>query len=131
MENRQPDMQNGPRTGTAKKRRALWRGKFAEILAALYLRGKFYRILARNFKVKSGEIDIIAKKGNLIAFVEVKARDNVATAINAVSYDNQRRVQNAADYWLTRQKNATHLSMRFDIIAICPWRWPQHFINAF
>ena len=115
----------------AKRKKAQKRGIWSERLAAFSLRLKGYRIIARNYKTKVGEIDIIAKKGDLVAIVEVKARNEIEESINAVGYENQRRIENAADRWLSNRKDASELSMRFDIIAVKPWTWPVHIENAF
>lgn len=78
-----------------------------------------------------GEIDLIAKKRNLIVIVEVKARKTVSKAVDSVTYQSKQRIENAADLWLAKQPNPHLLSMRFDIIAVRPWCWPTHFENAF
>lgn len=113
------------------KRRAHRRGHIAEYWAALYLMLKGYRILALRYRTTSGEIDLIARKKDVIAFIEVKARSTEAGAVDAVSYTAQQRIRSAADIWLSRQKDTARLSLRFDIVAIMPRRMPKHFINAF
>ncbi len=117
---------------TSTKRIAAERlGKRAEWFAAFALRVKGYRIVARRYKTKSGEIDLIARKGDLVAMVEVKARPTVQEAVDAVTYASQRRINNAADHWHAKQPDATKLSIRFDIIAVCPRKWPVHLEDAF
>lgn len=106
-------------------------GKRAEWFAALALLLKGYRIVARRYKTRAGEIDLIARKGDLVAMIEVKARPSVREAVDAVSYTSQRRINNAADHWHAKQPDATKLSIRFDIIAVCPRKWPVHLENAF
>lgn len=113
------------------RRRAERRGHVAEYWAALYLFFKGYRILAIRYRTRLGEIDLIARKNDLIAIVEVKARRSGMGAVDAVGFQSQRRIRAAADLWLARRKDAARLSMRFDIIAIVPKRLPQHFIDAF
>ncbi|WP_273723793.1 YraN family protein [Bartonella sp. AU18XJBT] len=115
-----------------KKRRqkSFYRGIRAEKLAAWWLRCKGFHIAERRFKTKCGEIDLIARRGNLVLIVEVKARSTLAEAMEAVSRMNEKRIESAADIWLARQKDYALLSVRFDLIAILPWRWPQH-IPAF
>ncbi len=120
-----------PASGSGKRRRAFRKGHWAEVLAAWYLRLKGYRILHRRFKTKAGEIDLIAKRGELVVFVEVKARADSSAAVNAVTYDNQRRITNAADIWISARPDAGRLSFRFDIIAVMPWKLPVHFVDAF
>jgi len=106
-------------------------GKRAEWFAAFALMAKGYRIVARRYKTKSGEIDLIARKGNLIAIIEVKARPTVQQAVDSITYTSQRRINNAADLWHAIQPDATKLSIRFDIIAVCPRKWPVHLEDAF
>lgn len=106
-------------------------GRWSELIAALYLRAKGYRILARNYRTRLGEIDIIAKRGKLIVIAEVKARKNVSLAADAVDYNTQQRISAAADQWIVSQQAAHHLSIRFDIIAVTPWSLPQHLKDAF
>ncbi|MFK7901713.1 MAG: YraN family protein [Nitratireductor sp.] len=113
------------------RQQAQKRGLFAESLAAGFLRLKGYKIVERNYKTKFGEIDIIARKGDLIAIVEVKARANVQAAIDSVSYEASRRIENTADHWLAKQEDYHLLSTRFDIIAIEPSKWPAHLKDAF
>ncbi|NTF30731.1 YraN family protein [Rhizobium skierniewicense] len=115
----------------ASRRRAERRGHIAEYWAALYLLLKGYRILALRYRTRSGEIDIIARKKDVIAFIEVKARASETGAIDAVSSASQVRIRAAADLWLSRRKDAAALSLRFDIVAVLPRRMPKHFIDAF
>ncbi|MEM7464672.1 MAG: YraN family protein [Pseudomonadota bacterium] len=120
------------RTSTRRKRRfALARGARGEWLAALFLRLKGYSIEDRNFRCKSGEIDIVARKGNQIIFVEVKARPSEQEALDSVSFQAQRRIANAANVWISRRRDYDRLSWQFDVIAIVPGRWPRHFQQAF
>ena len=83
------------------------------------------------YKSKMGEVDIIARRGHLIIAVEVKARQSIDEAVHAVNYETTQRVESAADYCLSQQRNASELSLRFDIIAISPWRLPLHLVDAF
>lgn len=113
-----------------RRRQAFQKGIRAERLAAFWLRLKGYRILAQRVRTFSGEIDLIARKGNLILIVEIKARDTVEAAIEAVSAVQQRRIEAAADLWLALQPDHARLSLRFDLIAVLPRRLPVH-IPAF
>jgi putative endonuclease len=115
----------------AQRIKALRRGSFSEYLAAFSLMLRGYRILAMRYRVKSGEIDIIARKGDLVSFVEVKARATAADSVFAVNGLTQSRIRNASLYWLQTQKDASQLSYSYDIIAVRPWRWPEHFRDAF
>jgi len=113
------------------RRIALWRGLRAETAAAWWLRLKGWRVLERNFRCKQGEIDIVARKGDLIVFVEVKARIDLAAAVDSVGPATRRRVADAGKVWLSRQPGAHRLSWRCDIVAVTPWRLPRHFEDAF
>lgn len=121
-----------PDTGETRKRQKAWRrGHIAEYLAAAFLMLKGYRILAIRHRTKLGEIDIVARKGDLAVFVEVKSRHGAQEAIDAVSVSSQRRIRAASDLWLARQPDFARLSQRYDIVAMLPGRWPQHFPDAF
>jgi putative endonuclease len=114
----------------AAKRRHLDRGERGEWWAALFLRLKGYRILARRFRTKGGEIDIVARRGDTVAIVEVKARPTLEQAMEAVGPAARARIESAADSWLRRQPDHARLSLRFDIIAVLPRRWPIHVTDA-
>ncbi|MGM4983392.1 MULTISPECIES: YraN family protein [Rhizobium] len=118
--------------GERLKRRKAWRrGHVAEYLAAAFLLFKGYRILAVRHRTKLGEIDIVARKGDLAVFVEVKSRRGAQEAIDAVSFSSQKRIRAASDLWLARQPDFARLSQRYDIVAMLPGRWPRHFPDAF
>ena len=93
-------------------------GDFGEDAACSYLKKKRYRIESRNFSCRRGEIDIIARKGEYLVFVEVKLRRNAdfGEAKEFVTQTKQRRVIAAAEYWL--MKHPTELQPRFDVIEI-------------
>ncbi len=93
-------------------------GSAAEERAAAYLRDAGYRIVARNVRGPSGEIDIVAWDGPLLAFVEVKARrtHSFGTALGAVDARKRKRLRAAAaDY---QQFVAPDAKARFDVLAI-------------
>lgn len=113
------------------RKRAERRGRRSEWLAALWLMLKGYRILALRYRTPAGEIDIIARRGRLVAFVEVKARSSERAAVDAVSTMAHRRIRAAADIWLSRQRDPSALSLRFDVVAVLPGRFPRHLPDAF
>ena len=115
----------------AQRQRAQRWGHVSEYLAALYLLAKGYRVLAIRYRTRLGEIDLIVRKGDLVAFVEVKARIGEQEAIDAVGYATQNRIRAASDIWLSKRKDAAGLSQRYDVIAVLPGRLPRHFANAF
>jgi putative endonuclease len=106
-------------------------GRWAETLAALYLRLKFYRVVARRFKTPVGEIDLIVSRFGLTAFVEVKARKRRALEGETLEAVRQRRIVRAAEYYLMRYPALATTPLRFDIIFLAPWSWPRHLKNAF
>lgn len=119
------------RSGKARRKKALRRGHLSEYLAALSLMLSGHRILALRYRVKAGEIDIIARKGDLVRFVEVKARATAAQSVFAVTGLTQTRIRNASLHWLKTRQDAGRLACSYDIIAVRPWRWPEHFRDAF
>tara|TARA_R110000850_G_scaffold8041_2_gene29984 strand:+ start:283 stop:651 length:369 start_codon:yes stop_codon:yes gene_type:complete len=114
-----------------RKRRSERKGRRAEYFAALTLMLKGYRIVSLRYKTAVGEIDLVARKADLVAFVEVKARRNLAAGVDAVSYPAQRRIAAAGELFISRQKDAARLSWRHDIVVVSPWRWPVHLEDAF
>lgn len=115
----------------ADRRKAYRRGHRSEWLAAVALFVKGYRIVARRYRTKLGEIDLIARRGDLVLIVEVKARATLAEAMEAIGRDSMRRIESAADLWLARQPDHARLSIRFDMVAVLPRRWPVHVENIF
>lgn len=93
-------------------------GAYGEDAACRYLKKNRYRLLARNFTCRGGEIDIVAQKGRFVVFAEVKLRKNAdfGAAREFVTPAKQRRVILAAELWLAR--NPTSLQPRFDVIEV-------------
>lgn len=115
----------------SRKLRAYRLGFRAEALASLALMAKGYRIVARRYRTKLGEIDLVARRGDLAAIVEVKARPTLDEAMDAIGRDAEWRIEGAADLWLARQPDQARLSLRFDMVAVLPWRWPVHVEDIF
>lgn len=110
--------------------RAFWRGHFAEYVAAAFLLSKGHRIMARRFKTNIGEIDLIAKRGRRLAFIEVKHRATIEDCEASVTQQTRRRVHTAADLWLAKHARYQTCDLGFDLIFILPRRWPMHLVNA-
>jgi len=106
-------------------------GVSAEGRAAAYLMAKGYRILAKRFRTPYGEIDIVARKRNLLAFVEVKARASFEEAAYAVTPRQQARIIEAAQAWLMAHPEHAEFELRFDAMLIAPRRLPRHLLAAF
>ena len=114
----------------ARRRRAWHRGRRAEWLAACWLRFKGYRIIARGFRVGVGEIDLVARRGRVLALVEVKARARLAEAGESVSRRQRERISRAAKAFLQRHPHLGKLDPRFDVVLIAPGHWPRHIADA-
>jgi putative endonuclease len=112
------------------KRARLRSGRFAEWLAAAALMVKGYRILGRNVKTRAGEIDIIAVRGQRIAFVEVKRRASRDAAEAAILDAQATRIRNAADYWLANRPRYHAHEQGYDLMLLIPRRWPRHIQNG-
>mgnify|MGYP003150157157 CR=1 FL=1 len=109
-------------TATTARKRAERSGRYAEFWAAIFLRLKGFSILAQRVRTPSGEIDIIARRGGLLVFAEVKARRDIGAAIEAVTPQNRKRIARAAGLYLSRHQGLAACSIRYDIIAIAHWR---------
>jgi putative endonuclease len=106
-------------------------GISAETRAATYLMAKGYRILAKRFRTPYGEIDLVARRRNLLAFVEVKARASLDDAAYAVTPRQQQRIIDAAQAWLMVHPEHAEFDLRFDAMLIAPRRLPRHLLAAF
>jgi putative endonuclease len=113
----------------SRQEREAW-GRWAERLAAWCLRLKGYRILAHRFRTPVGEIDLVARRGRVVAFVEVKARPALDHALAAPTARQMRRSLRAAGLFLARHPRHAACDLRFDLIAVRPWRAPLHLIDA-
>jgi putative endonuclease len=114
------------------ERRAAFRlGLSAEGRAAALLLAKGYRVVAKRFRSGVGEVDLVARRGNVLVFVEVKARDRLDDAAEAVTPRQQRRIVAAAEAWLAANPDDVTRNIRFDAILIAPRHWPRHIQGAF
>lgn len=105
---------------------ALRLGFRAEKIAVFWLRLKGYRILAQRYKVAGGEVDVIARRGDVVAFVEVKARATLDEALLAIDSVKRRRINRAAAHWLAGKDWAMACTLRGDALCVAPWRLPRH-----
>src|SRR5436309_15883154 len=120
-----------PRTRTLQVNRqeAERRGRGAETIACWYLRLKGWKILARRARVRGGEVDIVARRGRTLAFVEVKARSSEEAAAFALDEWRLRRVVVAAECLAPRYMRDGD-DVRIDALFIVPRRWPRHLMNV-
>ncbi len=114
-----------------KRVRAETFGRWGEHVAAWWLRAQFFSIIGERVKTPVGEIDIIARRGDLILLVEVKARRNKLAMGDALSSVNQHRISRAAQFYLAANPELFQKSFRFDVIFLAPWTWPTHLKGAF
>lgn len=103
------------------------KGLWAERWAALYLMCKGYRILASRYKTPLGEIDLVARKGNALIFIEVKARSHRTVGLEAVSSQSWERIARAAAHFHARYAGAGQCTgWRYDLVVVTKWRLPYH-----
>lgn len=102
----------------ADRRAAERRGHLAESLAVLAYLIRGYQILDRRFRASGGEVDLVVRRGRVVAFVEVKSRKAEATAILAVTPRNRRRLEQAAARYLALRPQFGEFGVRYDIVAV-------------
>jgi len=102
----------------------------AERRAAWALRLKGYRIVARRVRTPAGEIDLVARCGDVVAFVEVKARPTYANAVGSVSAGQRRRIVRAAAHYIAANPHLAALTQRFDAMLVVSRKWPHYVISA-
>lgn len=112
------------------RRRAYRFGLSAESAAAWWLRVKGYRILAQRFSVPVGEIDLIARRGATVCFVEVKARRRPGQGLAAITPRQARRIARAAEAFLQMRPDLGGCDIRFDAVVVTGLRPPVHLPDA-
>jgi putative endonuclease len=109
-------------------------GHLAELACRWLLRLKGYSILAHGHVTGrgtgAGEIDIIAKRGRLLAFIEVKIRAEQSVAATAITRNQRHRLTRAAAAFVAQRSDLADCAIRFDAMLLAPWRWPCHLIDA-
>lgn len=112
-----------------RKRRA-WRfGRWAESICIMWLRLKGYRILARDARFGVGELDVVARRGQWLVFVEVKGR-NTPVSLEIITAKQRGRIVRAAGAFLARYPHLAPLNIRFDVMLLQPWQLPRHVTDA-
>ena len=117
-------------TRRAARRVSERQGHRAETLAAMLLRLRGYRILARRARTPLGEIDLIAVRGRRLVFVEVKRRATGEAAEAAITPAQRARIRRAASLWIARNERYQSHEIAFDLMLIVPRRWPRHLRDA-
>jgi putative endonuclease len=115
-----------PAAPSPERRRAERRGRFAELLCRWHLRLRGWRIVASHWRCPSGEIDILARRGRVLAIIEVKARRDLASAAAAILPRQRRRIARAAAAFLMTRPDLAALTLRFDVMLVAPPRPPRH-----
>jgi putative endonuclease len=105
------------------------RGRSAEIIAAMWLMAKGYRILAHRARTPFGEVDLAALKGRTLAIVEVKARATRRAALESVGLRQRERIARAG-LSLAKRMRLDGASVRLDLMIVRPWVWPEHVRDA-
>ena len=93
-----------------------------------------WRVLAHGFQHKrgtgAGEIALIACRGRVVAFIEVKARATLDSGVEAVSEKQRSRITRGADVFMASRPDLADSDMRFDVMVVRPWRWPIRLADA-
>ena len=118
------------RSNVMRRRAAYRRGTRAELICLWQLRLKGYRILARRYRAPVGEVDLIARRGGILAAIEVKAREDFATASESIQARQRQRVARALSHFLSSRPDLATLSPRFDVMLVTPRRLPRHLVDA-
>jgi putative endonuclease len=105
-------------------------GRRGEVVAALWLMAKGYRILGFRLRTRAGEIDLLALKRGVLAVVEVKRRATLEDALSAVTGLQLQRLRGAAESIAARRPALAGAAVRLDLIALAPGRWPRHIADA-
>ena len=106
-------------------------GHGAEIWAAMLLMAKGYQILGFRLKTRFGEIDLLARRGQTLAVVEVKRRRTIEQALQAIGGEQHQRLWRAARSVAERRPALRHMALRLDLIALAPGRFPRHVSGLF
>jgi putative endonuclease len=113
------------------RRKAEQRGRRSEMIAAILLLSKFYRIKGWRVRTPAGEIDLVAvAPGGPVCFIEVKARGDALEAALSLGSRQQQRIARAAMYFMAQHPALAAKGMRFDVIALAPGRLPRHYRDA-
>jgi putative endonuclease len=115
---------------TAERLRRYRLGRLAESLCAWHLRLRGYRVLARRFRSPVGEIDLVVRRGSIVAFIEVKARLDQDQGWLAITPRQRARVRRAAELFIARQPRLAGCAPRFDVMVVTPRHLPRHMIDA-
>jgi putative endonuclease len=105
-------------------------GRRAEVLAAIWLMAKGYRILGFRLKTRQAEIDLLAIRGQVLAVVEVKRRTSLLVAMETVTFDQRERLRRAGAAVAASRPALAGATVRLDLIALAPGKLPRHIPDA-
>ncbi len=105
-------------------------GRRAEVLAAIWLMAKGYRILGFRLKTRQAEIDLLALKGKTLAVVEVKRRASLLIAMETVTFDQRERLRRAGAAVAAGRPTLKGATVRLDLMALAPGKLPRHIPDA-
>lgn len=105
-------------------------GRRGEVWAALLLMAKGYRILGFRLKTPQAEIDLLAKRGPVLAVVEVKRRTSLEAALETVTFDQRDRLRRAGAALAANRPALAACVIRLDLVALAPGRLPMHIPDA-
>ena len=105
-------------------------GRRGEVVAALWLMAKGYRILGFRLRTPHGEIDLVVRRGRVLAAVEVKARTSLEAALEAVGPNQRERLRRAVRALAARRRGLENAQVRLDLMALAPGRFPRHIPDA-
>ena len=105
-------------------------GRRAEVLAAIWLMAKGYRILGFRLKTRQAEIDLLALRGKTLAIVEVKRRTSLLIAMETVTFDQRDRLRRAGAALAASRPALAGAAVRLDLIALAPGKLPRHIPDA-
>lgn len=114
---------------TGKRQHAEIRGRRGEHIAAWWLRLHGWRIVGERIRTARGEVDLVARRGRTLAFIEVKTRTKNADLSLAIDGPRLKRVAAAADLLYPRYAKGAE-NVRIDVILVAPWRLPHHLVNV-
>ncbi len=129
MTTQRPDSTRTSASKRGRQQARAW-GIGAETICLWLLRLKGYRILARNWRSPFGEIDLIARRGEILAVIEVKARKDLTAAAESVTWRQRERIRRAALMFLAARPELSRLGLRFDVMLVIPRRLPVHITGA-
>jgi len=114
----------------ARGRAARRSGRRAEVIAALWLMAKGYRVLGFRLKTPFAEIDLLALRGQVLAGVEVKTRTSLEAALDAVGAEQRSRLRRALRFLAGKRRGLAGATLRLDLMALAPGRLPRHIPDA-